>query len=121
MSILAFGSCVYDALLAYDRLKQKNINVNVFDMRFIKPLDINAIKLAASTGKIICVEDGILSGGVGQSVLHELYKLNLNTNVKTKILGIDDKFITHGSIDKLKTTANIDSNAIENAVVSILS
>lgn len=119
-AILAFGSCLYDALEAYDKLKKKGINCRVVDMRFVKPLDCHAIADAAlETHKIVCVEDGVKQGGACSSVLDSLMEMDLCTNLKFKALGIDDKFIEHGKIDKLKTTAEIDSKSIYNAVVSL--
>lgn len=120
-AILAFGTSVVDALEAHKLLKEKQINCRVIDMRFVKPLDTDAISDAAlCTHKIVCVEDGIKSGGAGESVLSALMDMDLCNNLKFKSLAIDDKFIPHGQIDQLKTTAKIDSESIYKAVVSLM-
>lgn len=119
VSILAFGSCVKDALIAHTMLKERGINARVLDMRFVKPIDIDAIADAAlCTHKIITVEDGIVDGGVGNSVLESLMKMGLCSNLKFVSLGVDNKFIEQGEIDQLKTAVKIDYNAIFNTAVS---
>lgn len=120
-AILAFGTCTIDALKAQKELKQNGINCRVVDMRFVKPLDKDAIVDAALvTHRIVCVEDGINEGGAGSSVLSALMEMNLCENLKFKALGIDDKFMPHGEVDQLKTTAKIDSQSIYKAVVSLM-
>lgn len=120
-AILAFGSCVVDALKARNDLKQKGINCRVIDMRFVKPLDKEAIIDAALiTHRIVCVEDGVKEGGAGSSVLSALMDMNLCEHLKFKALGIDEKFISHGEVDQLKTTAKIDHQSIYRAVVSLM-
>lgn len=109
-AILAFGDCVIDAIAAVI-----DLDVRVVDMRFVKPLDVSAIKKACETGKVITVENGILSGGAGEAVLAEIKKLGLNP--KFKSLGIDDKFIAHGTINELKHIAGIDAEAIRASVI----
>lgn len=120
-AILAFGTSVKDALEAHKLLKEQGIKCRVVDMRFIKPLDKEAISDAAlCTHKIVCVEDGIKNGGAGESVLSVLMDMDLCNNLKFKSLAIDDKFIPHGQIEQLKTTAKIDSESIFKAVVSLM-
>ena len=121
IAILAFGDSVIDALEAYQMLKDRGIKCRVLDMRFVKPLDCEAIADAAlCTHRILTVENGILSGGAGESVLTELSRMNLCDGLKFRALGIDDKFISHGEVDKLKTAANIDYKSIFDAAVSLL-
>lgn len=120
-TILAFGSCVEQALKARSLLGKKGLKVRVVDMRYAKPVDTSAIRKAAvETHNIVSVEDGILNGGAGSMVLNELTKLDLIDSVKFKNLGVDDAFVTHGDVDKLKTTVKIDADSISKAVVSLI-
>ena len=121
ISILAFGSCVKDALEAHRMLKDRGINARVVDMRFVKPLDKDAIADAAlDTHRIVTVEDGILEGGAGQSILSALMEMDLCQTTKFKSLGINDKFVPHGDVDKLKTATHIDYKSIFDAAVLLL-
>lgn len=121
VSILAFGACVKDALEAHETLKERDIKARVIDMRFIKPLDVKAItKAVKDTGKIVVVEDGVISGGAGSAVLQEIAKSGLLKQCCFKNLGVDDTFVTHGDVDKLKATVHIDSKSIVDAVASLI-
>ncbi|MDO5329123.1 MAG: 1-deoxy-D-xylulose-5-phosphate synthase [Coriobacteriia bacterium] len=114
VSILAFGDCVADAVAAQKKLKKKSLDVGVCDMKYVSPLDLKKIKSKV----IVTVENGILQGGVGESILCELYSLGCKP--KFKSLGIDNKFVSHGQIDELKELVGIDSKVIEEAVLSLL-
>lgn len=121
VAILAFGPCVKDALEAHKMLKDRGINARIVDMRFVKPLDLDAISDAAlCCHKIVTVEDGIIEGGAGQSVLATLMNMGLCDNLKFISLGVDDEFVEHGEVDKLKAAAKIDYKAIFNAAISLL-
>ena len=121
VSILAFGSCVKEALEAHKMLQDRGIKARVLDMRFVKPLDTKAIADAAlETHKIVTVEDGVLEGGAGQSVLDALMKMDLCNNLKFRSLGIDDQFVSHGDVDQLKTATHIDYKSIFEAAVLLL-
>lgn len=122
VAILAFGDSVRDSLEAYSKLKEKGINARVVDMRFVKPLDLDAIADAAlCTHKILCVEDAYVESGAGTSVLNALMEMNLCDNLSFKSLGIGDEFVAHGPVDKLKTAVGIDKNSIYKAAVSLVS
>lgn len=120
-AILAFGTTVVEALKAHKMLKKDGIKARVVDMRWVKPLDVDVIKKAVKeTNNIVTVEDGILAGGAGSAVLEEIAKSGLLYDCSFKSLGIDDKFVTHGDVDKLKTTVNIDSDSIYKTVASMI-
>lgn len=118
VAILAFGSCVKDALLAHEKLKENNISATVIDMRFIKPIDESAIiKVAKKCKRIICVEDGFCEGGVSATVLACLNKNKLSKNIDFIALGVEDNFIHQGEINELKKAAKIDSDSIVKAAL----
>ena len=66
------------------------------------------IKSATKTKRVITVEDNIVAGGMGDAVADVLKDLNIPV-IK---LGINDKFVTHGSVDKLLTELGLDRDAI---------
>ena len=62
IAILSFGAT--SALAAAN-----NLNATVYDMRFIKPLDTDAIESAVRSHQyLVTVEDNACSGGAGSSV-----------------------------------------------------
>ncbi|MCK4328886.1 1-deoxy-D-xylulose-5-phosphate synthase [candidate division WOR-3 bacterium] len=107
--ILAIGSLVYPAIEASNMLKEKELDVGVFNARFVKPIDKSTIiHITKRVKKIITCEENALYGGFGSAVLEVLADNKIICNVLR--LGIPDKFIEHGSrtilLEKLGLTVN---------------
>ena len=90
-----------------------------YDMRFVKPLDEALLhEVGKKFDKIITVEDGILRGGVGEAIVKWLSDNGYKPEVRS--LGIDDKFIEHGTPEELYALCGYDANGIERAIRDIL-
>ncbi|MDE0966672.1 MAG: 1-deoxy-D-xylulose-5-phosphate synthase [Flavobacteriaceae bacterium] len=112
LSILCVGTIINDVINIAEEL-----NLSLYDMRFIKPLDLNILHNVCQLGdKIITIEDGVVAGGFGSAVL-EFMAENNYTN-KIKILGIPDFFIKHGETSKLKTSIGLDSLSLRKTIES---
>lgn len=112
LSILCVGTIINDVINIAEEL-----NLSLYDMRFIKPLDLNILHNVCQIGdKIITIEDGVVAGGFGSAVL-EFMAENNYTN-KIKILGIPDIFIKHGETSKLKTSIGLDSLSLRKTIES---
>tara|TARA_R110002049_G_scaffold234319_6_gene407568 strand:+ start:18 stop:1784 length:1767 start_codon:yes stop_codon:yes gene_type:complete len=90
-----------------------------FNMRFIKPLDSKQLALIFKEyTTIVTIEDGCKIGGFGSAVLefaneNDFYK-------KIDVLGIDDVFVQHGSVDELQNLNNIGANVFKAHIESLL-
>ena len=116
VAVFAFGTLCVDAEKAAEQAEVIGVSVAVYDMRFAKPLDEALILGQASKFKrIVTIEDGIIRGGAGEAVVKLLNDNNISTPVVT--LGIDDKFIEHGTIAELRHLCDYDIEAIVNAIV----
>lgn len=113
-AILAFGRMVSYAKDAAELLQQQSINARVVDMRWVKPLDGEAIRAAAETGTIVTVEDGVAIGGAGSGVEEALFEMGLTP--KVKVLGLPDKFVAQGKVDQLFADLGLDAQGIAKAV-----
>jgi transketolase len=68
-TLVAAGITLYEALEAYERLKQEGIYVRVIDLYSVQPIDGNTLRRAAAeTGFIVTVEDHYPAGGIGEAV-----------------------------------------------------
>ena len=114
VAVLAFGRMVAQAKAAAELLADQGISVRVVDMRWVKPLDKSAIAQAAETKLVVTVEGGVVAGGVGEGVLGEMAAMGLHTPAMT--LGIDDKFVTQGSVNMLLHDLGLDAEGIAKAV-----
>ena len=114
VAVLAFGRMVAQAKAAAELLADQGISARVVDMRWVKPLDKSAIAQAAETKLVVIVEGGVVAGGVGEGVLGEMAAMGLHTPAMT--LGIDDKFVTQGSVNMLLHDLGLDAEGIAKAV-----
>ncbi len=110
--ILAIGSTVYPSLRAAERLAEVGIQAAVINSRFLKPLDGNLLcDWAKRIGRVLTVEENVLQGGFGSSVLELFQERGLNP-IQMKRLGIPDVFVEHGPQALLREKYGIDENGI---------
>jgi len=118
--ILAIGSTVYPSLRAAERLAEVGIQAAVINSRFLKPLDGNLLcDWAKRIGRVLTVEENVLQGGFGSSVLELFQERGLNP-IQMKRLGIPDVFVEHGPQALLREKYGIDENGIFKGVKELL-
>lgn len=112
VAILTFGSVGNSAVKAADKVYTGTGKMAaVYNMRWVKPLDEELLsEIAKSFETIITVEDGILAGGFGSAILESLNKMNFTGKVVR--LGIDDKFVPHGTQQELYKFCGYDFESI---------
>jgi 1-deoxy-D-xylulose-5-phosphate synthase len=121
LAILGIGSTVLPCLEAAEQLSRHGISAMVVDPRFAKPLDTELILNAArATKKMVVVEENVLCGGFGATVLDLLQKEGCS-DVRVKRLGIPDEFVTHGSQDVLRSLYHLDAPGIAAECLDFLS
>ena len=96
IAFLSFGSLTHIAKEIANR-----IDATVIDMRFIKPLDAEAVhQAAASHHTLVTLEEGCEKGGIGE----ETRALLQDSPVQVIHCGVPDQFIAHGSqVGQLET------------------
>jgi 1-deoxy-D-xylulose-5-phosphate synthase len=119
IAILAVGTRARAALGAADMLKEEGIEATVFNMRFVKPIDIEAVRSAAKTGHIVTVEDNSVVGGFGSAVGEALSGLCL-CRVKLRMLGFPDEFVGQASQKELIVAHGLDKAGIAEAARRLL-
>ena len=119
--ILAVGSMVEIAEKVVIQLHEDfNIKISLVNSRFIKPLDDAMLRQIASNHKYIyTLEEGLISGGFGSSVLEFYSKHKISSNIIIK--GIDNEFTEHGTRDELLKDLSLDKESIINDIINILS
>jgi len=106
IAILSFGALLGAATEAADVL-----NASVINMRFIKPLDEDAILTIADSHQIlVTLEDNVVMGGAGSAV-NECLLAN-NRSISVLNLGLPDKFQAHASRDEVLSEAKLSSSDI---------
>jgi 1-deoxy-D-xylulose-5-phosphate synthase len=110
IAILAFG-----AMVAPCERAAGAIDATLVNMRFVKPLDeALLLDLASSHAAFVTVEDNAIAGGAGSGVAECLAAHGLAIPVLQ--LGLDDRFLDHGSREELLAQASLDAPSIESAI-----
>ena len=118
---LAFtGSLYSEAAGAAVILKEKNIEADLYNLRFLKPVDENYLVSILNQYKLVCfIEEGIKDGGFGEYAA--ALALSHNCSAKIILLAAESKFLEEdkalGTREELLTINNLDSNGIINAVI----
>ena len=112
IAILVFGTLLYPALQAAEKL-----NATVVNMRWAKPLDL-ALLLAVAAGHeaLVTVEEGAIMGGAGSAVGEALQAAGIVMPVLQ--LGLKDEFIEHGEPAYLLDLQGLSAAGIESAIAA---
>lgn len=110
--ILSFGPMIKVAMEAAKVMQADGIHVSVINARFLKPLDAGLLKkLAVRKIPMLTLEEGILAGGFGSSVL-EFYSACGIQNQMIELMGIPDRFVEHGSVKELLQELGLTSDHV---------
>ncbi|WP_330241559.1 transketolase [Streptomyces sp. NBC_00525] len=73
VTLVGAGVTLHECLAAADLLAERGVAARVIDLYSVKPLDADALALAArETGALVVVEDHHPEGGIGEAVLSSL-------------------------------------------------
>ncbi|MBU3135021.1 1-deoxy-D-xylulose-5-phosphate synthase [Clostridium gasigenes] len=118
IAIIAVGKMVQHAILAKKNLEKNGINPLIISATFVKPQDTELLKeLVDNKYNIVTIEDNMISGGFGNSVLMNLVELGFEN--KFKALGFKDDFITHGAVNILYKEAKLDGDGIAETIIEL--
>lgn len=112
VTFIAVGCMVNAALRAGELLRRDGVCAQVINARFVRPLD--AVMLNEVRGAVVTVEDGIVSGGFGESVKLALARRDERGGPGARVLclGYPDEFIEHASRGALLRQYGLDAPGI---------
>ncbi|MDP2818419.1 MAG: 1-deoxy-D-xylulose-5-phosphate synthase [Polaromonas sp.] len=112
LAILAFGTLLYPALQAAQKL-----GATVVNMRWAKPLDLELLlQVAAGHEALVTIEEGAVMGGAGSAVAEALAEAGIGKPLLQ--LGLRDEFTEHGDPAKLLAQQGLDAAGIERAITA---
>ena len=117
--IWALGPMLEEANKVAQKLESTfSIQVGIVNPRFIKPIDTTLLLSQAKTASLlVTMEDHVLAGGFGSSVLEILQDNNSATSVER--IGWPDQFVEHGSsVSILRSAYGLSSEAIFEKIAS---
>ena len=110
--ILAVGPQVYDALNAAEQLVGRGVNCEVVNCRFIKPMDEDYLhKVIERFNKVITIEEGVSTGGFGESIAAFLSTNGFKGDINN--ISLPDKFVEHGPRQLLLDKYGVNQEGIE--------
>ena len=90
-----------------------------YDLRFLKPLDGKLLtEIGSNFNKILTVEDGIRTGGMGSAVLE--WMSDHGYEPRTRRLGLPDNFVEHGTVEELRKVCGLDDENIRKVIEEML-
>jgi 1-deoxy-D-xylulose-5-phosphate synthase len=120
VAIIAVGVSVWPAVKAAEQLNQDGLSTAVINARFVKPLDEELIvSVAKRVRYVITVEEGCTMGGFGSAVLEALSDAGV-AGVRTKILGLPDRYIEQGPQDLLRERYGLTTDGIYRSVKELI-
>lgn len=115
VNIIAVGRMVKFAVEAQKLLKDMGIDAGVVNLRQLSPLPKDEIiKIAKSGKKIVTIEDGVIVGGIGQSIVSMLKASGVSK--KCLVLGFDNEFIKQGDENLIFEKYRLDARGIAERV-----
>ena len=106
VSILSFGS-----MLSLSDEISEDLDANLIDMRFVKPLDAECIiKCANQSDLLVTLEDNVVAGGAGSAINEFIAQEDIK--VKTINFGISDHFPSIGGISEQREDYQLDRDKI---------
>ena len=113
LTIIAIGKTVSRAMKVANDIEKDNIDAEVINARFLKPLDRNTIKESIEkTKSVITIEDGTIINGLSTAI-KELIVEEKMQNIKIQTYAYPDEYIRHGTVEELEKIYHVDDKSIE--------
>jgi 1-deoxy-D-xylulose-5-phosphate synthase len=117
VAVLSIGPVADKCRQAIEMANAKGIGVIHYDMRFLKPLDTEALEdVCAKVDSIITIEDGCKTGGLHGAVAE--YVASHKAGCRLESLGVPDEFISQGSREQLFDLCGYNTKDILDAILS---
>jgi transketolase len=113
-AIISTGNMVYRAVQAWQKLKEKGIEVQLLNISCLSHPDIEAIQAAARTGMIITYEDHHIQTGLGSLIADVLTEKGLG--IRFRKMGIT-QYGSSGKPDDLYKMQGLDVDSLVKTVM----
>lgn len=117
IALIACGETVPAAKEAARLLAARGVSVMAMDMYCVKPIDREAVLLAAETGRIVTVEEHVAIGGLGSQVAQLAAE---NRPCKVRCLTLPDSPVIAGTSAEVFRRYGLDAGGIFRAASELL-
>ncbi len=116
--LVAVGRMVEVAEKAAVDIRTKGFSVGVVNARWVKPLDPRILEWAAPARHVVTVEDNVVAGGFGASVMEAFAEAGHVKEITC--IGIPDHFLPFGSPSDIAHSVGLDPDSVASRVVALL-
>ncbi len=117
VAVLSIGPVAEKCAEAVRMAGDKGVGAIHYDMRFLKPLDTDALdRVLSKVDAVITVEDGCTQGGLHGAVAE--YAAAHKPGCRVESLGVPDEFISQGSREQLFDYCGYNTAGIFEAIMS---
>ena len=116
--ILSCGTIGYQCDKAITLLKTRGFNGKHISVTQVNPLPVDEILALTKANKIYTVEEGVVSGGMGEMFCNLVSSSHPQINVK--VFAVEDPMIRAGSVDQQLKKAGLDAESITSRIIEDL-
>ncbi len=119
IAIMSYGTIGKFGIKAAEMLSEQGIEIGLYNMRFVKPLDTELVSDALKKyDHIITIEDGTVQGGFGSAVAE--FAITQPQRSVVHILGVPDRLVEHGTQNELYKEVGLDAESLAEKVKSLI-
>ena len=111
VAVLALGPVAHRAVESASRIKEETgRNPIVYNVRFLKPFDMEMMEDVKDCSTIITLEDGALKGGLYDEVCE--YVSGHGSKATVKGFGVPDRFMPQATVSQQRKACGLDAESI---------
>jgi 1-deoxy-D-xylulose-5-phosphate synthase len=114
--LVAVGSFARTAIEVAQMLADQGIGATVVDPRWVLPISLDLIELAAQHRLVVTVEDGVRVGGFGTRLRQDLRAHGVDTGLNE--VGIPSEFLEHAERDEILERLGLTAKAISRDIIA---
>jgi 1-deoxy-D-xylulose-5-phosphate synthase len=112
--LIGVGAFAHLGVDVAGRLREQGYGVTVVDPRWVRPVPVELVGLAAGHRMVVVVEDGVRAGGVGTAVAQRLRDAGVGTPVRE--LGVEPGWYPHGTRAELLSELGLTAQDVARQV-----
>lgn len=112
LTVVATGRMVETAKRAVDELSKEGIECGLYNARFLKPMDDEAVEALRDCKAVVTVEDGVREGGLGERLAVML------PGIPVTALTLPEEPLPAGTMEELMKLAQLDQRGITERIKS---
>ncbi len=114
IAIVTYGRIFGESFKAYKKLTQEGINVKLVKLNVIVPAPVEAIEPLKNVEKVFFFEEGVQSGGVGESFASVLLENKLSPEFY--LTAFPDCFVKQGKTDSILKQYKLDCDGMTETI-----